>query len=107
MLNNLLTLHHSNTLNIYHNKKALYLLRAINHTMRLQMLELIDKKQKITVTEIYETLQLQQAVASQHLAVLRKAGFVCTKKESKFVYYTLNYNFINKFSKTVEQFFSE
>jgi DNA-binding transcriptional ArsR family regulator len=29
-------------------------------------------------------------VASQHLAILRKAGIVSTKREGKFIYYTIN-----------------
>ncbi len=99
---NTMLLHNAIELDIIKNKKALYILRAINHTLRLDILKLIDEKQKTTVTEIYETLKIQQAVASQHLAVLRRAGFVSTKKESKFVYYTLSYNFINHFSKTIE-----
>ncbi|MBA3675318.1 MAG: helix-turn-helix transcriptional regulator, partial [Chitinophagaceae bacterium] len=33
---------------------------------------------------------LEQSVASQHLAILRKAGIVSTKRESKFIYYTIN-----------------
>jgi DNA-binding transcriptional ArsR family regulator len=91
----------------FKNKKVLYILRAINHPLRLDILKLIDEKKKITVTEIYTTLEMQQAVASQHLAVLRRAGFVSTKKESKFVYYTLCYNFIEHFTKTVELMLSD
>lgn len=89
-------------LDVIKNKKALYILRAINHPLRLEILKLIDEKKQLKVTDIHTTLHLQQAVASQHLAVLRRAGFVSTKKESKFVYYTLSYNFINHFSKTIE-----
>ena len=89
-------------LDIIRNKKALYILRAINHPARLEILKLIDEKKQLKVTDIYTALHLQQAVASQHLAVLRRAGFVSTKKESKFVYYTLCYNFIEHFTKTVE-----
>jgi ArsR family transcriptional regulator, virulence genes transcriptional regulator len=93
-------------LNTLQNKKALYILRAINHLLRLEIIKLINEKKQITVTEIYTHLKISQAVASQHLAILRKAGFVCTKKESKFVYYMLSYHFINHFSKTIDAFFN-
>lgn len=89
------------------NKKALYLLRAINHPLRLKILKLIDDNKQMTVTRIYTELNMQQAVVSQHLAVLRRAGFLSTKKESKFVYYTLSYDFINHFSKTIKILFAE
>ncbi len=83
------------------NKKALHLLRAINHPLRLEIIKLIDVNKKMTVTQIFTSLNLEQAVASQHLAILRKAGFVGIKKESKYVYYSLSYNFTKHFTSTI------
>ena len=94
-------------LNTLQNKKALHILRAINHPLRLEMVKLIDEKKRMTVTEIYSHFKIEQAVASQHLAVLRRAGFVSTKKESKFVYYALSYNFISRFNTTIQMLFAE
>ena len=71
-------------------KKAALILRAINHKLRQQILKLIDENGKITVTDIYVKLRLEQSVASQHLAILRKAGFVKTEREGKYIYYTVN-----------------
>src|SRR6476620_6819256 len=71
-------------------KKASLILRAINHKLRQQILKLIDEQGKITVTEIYVKLRLEQSVASQHLAILRKAGFVNNDREGKFIYYSVN-----------------
>jgi len=71
-------------------KKASLILRAINHKLRQQILKLIDEQGKITVTEIYVKLRLEQSVASQHLAILRKAGFVRTERDGKFIYYAVN-----------------
>ncbi len=88
-------------------KKALYILRAINHPLRLQIIQLLNDKKTLTVTEIYQKLNIQQAIASQNLAVLRRAGFVKTKKESKYVHYMLSYKYFNHFSKNVNQLFEE
>ena len=71
-------------------KKAAVILRALNHKLRQQILKLIDENGKITVTDIYVKLRLEQSVASQHLAILRKAGFVKTTREGKFIYYSVN-----------------
>jgi DNA-binding transcriptional ArsR family regulator len=71
-------------------KKAALILRAINHKLRQQILKLIHQKSRITVTEIYVKLRLEQSVASQHLAILRKAGFVTTERDGKFIYYSVN-----------------
>lgn len=71
-------------------KKTAIILRAINHKLRLVILKLIGEREKITVTEIFQHLHLEQCVASQHLAILRKTGFVKTKREGKFIYYSVN-----------------
>jgi DNA-binding transcriptional ArsR family regulator len=94
-LRDISTLEHSieiNTLNInyYNIKKASLVLRSLNHKLRQQIIKLIHESEKLTVTEIYVKLRLEQSVASQHLAILRKAGIVSTKREGKFIYYTIN-----------------
>lgn len=71
-------------------KKAALILRALNHKLRQQILKLIDDNGRMTVTEIYVQLRLEQSVASQHLAILRKAGFVKTERDGKFIYYSIN-----------------
>jgi DNA-binding transcriptional ArsR family regulator len=70
---------------------AALVFRAINHKLRRQILTLLHEKKGIDVTSIYRRLGLEQSVASQHLAILRKAGIVTTKREQRFVYYSVNY----------------
>jgi DNA-binding transcriptional ArsR family regulator len=77
-------------------KKAALILRAINHKLRQQILKLIHQHGRITVTEIYVKLRLEQSVASQHLAILRKAGFVNTERDGKFIHYSVNYDRLNQ-----------
>ena len=87
----------------YHGiKKAALVLRALNHKLRQQLLKLIEEEQKITVTEIYVRLRLEQSVASQHLAILRKAGIVITQRDGKFIYYTVNHNRIDEIGQFVK-----
>jgi DNA-binding transcriptional ArsR family regulator len=83
-------------------KKAALILRAINHKLRQQILKLIDEQGRITVTEIYVKLRLEQSVASQHLAILRKAGFVNTDRDGKFIYYSVNTNRLEELNQFVE-----
>ncbi|WEK36615.1 MAG: metalloregulator ArsR/SmtB family transcription factor [Candidatus Pseudobacter hemicellulosilyticus] len=66
------------------------ILRALNHKLRQQILKLIDEHKRLTVTEIYVRLRLEQSVASQHLAILRRAGIVKTERDGKFIYYSVN-----------------
>src|SRR6476659_5643258 len=71
-------------------KKAALILRAVNHKLRQQMMRLLNQSGRMTVTEIYVKLRLEQSVASQHLAILRKAGYVQTVRDGKFIYYSVN-----------------
>ena len=80
-------------------KKTALILRAINHKLRQQILKLIEEQGKITVTELYLTLRLEQSVASQHLAILRKAGFVNTSRDGKFIYYSVNHDRLEELNK--------
>ena len=83
-------------------KKAALILRAVNHKLRQQILKQIDEQGKITVTELYVKLRLEQSVASQHLAILRKAGFVKTERDGKFIYYTVNATRLEELNQFVE-----
>lgn len=87
----------------YNVKKAALILRALNHKLRQQLIKLIEEKKKITVTEIYVQLRLEQSVASQHLAILRKAGILSTERDGKFIFYLLNNKRIEEVSKIVNE----
>lgn len=85
-------------------KKAALILRAVNHKLRQQMLKLIDENRKMTVTQLYLKLRLEQSVASQHLAILRKAALVKTVRNGKFIYYSINaerLETLNEFAKNL------
>lgn len=84
-------------------KKAALVLRAINHKLRQQILKQIDEQGRMTVTELYVKLRLEQSVASQHLAILRKAGFVKTDRDGKFIYYSVNANRMQELNQFVEE----
>ncbi len=82
-------------------KKSQMALRALNHKLRQLILSTIEKEGNITVTELYKKLRLEQAVASQHLAILRKADIVKTKREGKFIFYSVNFDRIKHIEKCV------
>jgi DNA-binding transcriptional ArsR family regulator len=84
-------------------KKAAMVLRSINHKLRQQIIKLLEEHQKMTVTDIYVKLRLEQSVASQHLAILRRAGIVRTNREGKYIYYSLNLHRIGEISGFIEE----
>ena len=84
-------------------KKAALTIRALNHKLCQQIVKLIDEKKSITVTELYVKMRIEQSVASQHLAILRRAGLVNTKRDGKTIHYTVNYSRINEVLKLAEK----
>jgi DNA-binding transcriptional ArsR family regulator len=84
-------------------RKAVLVLRAVNHKLRQRVIDLLEENERMTVTEIYIKLRLEQSVASQHLAILRKAGVVATDRYGKFIYYTLDKDRLNQISRLVEE----
>lgn len=83
-------------------RKAVLVLRAVNHKLRQRIIDLLDSGETMTVTDIYIKLRLEQSVASQHLAILRRAGVVITERQGKFIYYSLNNDRLDQISKLVE-----
>ena len=86
----------------YHSvKKAALILRSINHKLRQQIVQLINENGQMTITEIYIKLRLEQSVASQHLAILRKTQIVRTTREGKFIHYSINHDRLTEIDKFV------
>jgi len=82
-------------------KSAAMTLRAINHKLRQQIIKLLNENKTMKVTEIYVKLRLEQSVASQHLAILRRANVVITVRDGKFIHYSLNHDRIAAVAKFV------
>ena len=84
-------------------RKAVLVLRAINHKLRQRMINLLEENGSMTVTDIYVKLRLEQSVASQHLAILRRAGVVVTQRQGKYIYYSLNKDRLEQISGLIEE----
>jgi len=64
-------------------------LRAISHPMRIAIIDLLAQDSKLSVTEIYEKLNIEQATASHHLNILKNKGVLESKREGKKIFYSL------------------
>ena len=64
-------------------------LRAIAHPMRIAIIDLLTANPKLTVTQIYTRLNLEQATASHHLNILKNKGLLESKRDGKMIYYAL------------------
>lgn len=62
--------------------------KAFAHPTRLQMLDLIANGE-VGVTELQQQLGVSKANVSQHLAILKSAGVLATRRDGKQVYCSL------------------
>jgi ArsR family transcriptional regulator len=78
-------------------RPAVRLIKALAHPVRLNIIRVIHNNDGCAnVGEIYSALDLEQSIASQHLRVLRQAALVNTRRDRKFIYYSLDYDRIVK-----------
>jgi len=71
-------------------RRAARVLNAVNHPLRQKLIDMIRLNGEMSVTDIYVRMRMEQSVASQHLAILRRAGVVTTQREGKFIHYKID-----------------
>ena len=69
--------------------KPAEVLRSIAHPLRLAIIDLLHQNNQMSVTEIYEQLNIQQAVASHHLKILKGTNVVQVQRDGKSSRYSL------------------
>jgi len=65
------------------------ILKCLGHPLRLRILDLLEKNEECTVTEVHEALEVEQAVASQHLTNMRDKGILDRRKDGVHVIYSI------------------
>ncbi|HPD94472.1 MAG: helix-turn-helix transcriptional regulator [Bacteroidales bacterium] len=70
-------------------EQAANMLKAIAHPMRIAIISLLEKEGKLTVTQIHETLKIEQSTASHHLGILKDKGILSCKRDGKNTIYFL------------------
>ena len=86
-------------------KAAAEIIRALAHPLRLKIIQYLDTNAGVSVRSIYADLGIEQSVASQHLKILREAQIINPMRQGKFIFYTVNYNQVEKVNKIMCTFF--
>lgn len=73
------------------NEETIHLfLKALASEKRQQIMFLFKDHAQLTVNEIAQLLDIGQSTASEHLAVLKRAGLLSSEKKGKEVFYYPN-----------------
>lgn len=78
------------------------MLKTMGHTLRISIIKLLCDNKKLSVTEIFTALGVEQAVASHHLRLLKSAGIVAAKKDGKHSYYYISNAVIKKIFRLIK-----
>ncbi|WAL64570.1 metalloregulator ArsR/SmtB family transcription factor [Amycolatopsis cynarae] len=70
--------------------------KTLGHPARIRVLELLSEREH-AVAEMLADIGIEATNLSQHLAVLRRAGLVVTRKEGSTVFYSLTSPHIAEF----------
>jgi DNA-binding transcriptional ArsR family regulator len=82
------------------------MLKAMGNEQRLLILCLLVDHE-MNVSDLHAEIDLSQSALSQHLAVLREAGFVNTRREAQTVFYSLPNGPIKKVMQTLHKIYCE
>ncbi|RKZ77774.1 MAG: transcriptional regulator [Gammaproteobacteria bacterium] len=63
---------------------------VLSHPMRLRALILIKQVDELCVCELTHSLELAQPVISRHLAQLKEAGLLQSRRQGLWIYYRIN-----------------
>ncbi|MGQ1889507.1 ArsR/SmtB family transcription factor [Thermophagus sp. OGC60D27] len=72
-------------------ERAVGMLKAIAHPMRIAIISHLEDGKKLTVTEIHKLLNIEQSTTSHHLGILKDKGVLASKREGKNTYYFLKH----------------
>jgi DNA-binding transcriptional ArsR family regulator len=81
----------TSNINIKKLETAADILKTIAHPMRMAMISLLEGGKKMSVSEIHESLKIEQAVASHHLGLLKNKGILICQRNGKNCFYSLKH----------------
>lgn len=63
------------------------MLKCLGHPLRLRILNLLEERDECSVSEVQDVLEIDQAVCSQHLNLMRDKGILARRKEGVNAFY--------------------
>ena len=64
-------------------------MRAIAHPIRIAIVDLLNQDGPLSVTDIHTQLNIEQAIASHHLGILKNKGVLTSRRSGKKTIYML------------------
>jgi DNA-binding transcriptional ArsR family regulator len=65
-------------------------LKTIAHPVRLDIIKLLEKHDKLCVNDIVEHTKIEQSLLSHHLTKMKDRGILSSKREGKHIFYSIS-----------------
>ena len=88
-------------------ERAARKLRILTHPVRMSIIDLLMQNKGLTVSEIYNTLNIIQADASQHLTLLKEYGIIKKDRIDNKNVFLVNEKEYNKVLRLVDEVVKE
>jgi DNA-binding transcriptional ArsR family regulator len=82
---------------------AAEMLKALAHPMRIAIVDLLKNDNRLPVCDIFQKLDMEQAIASHHLRILKDRNIVESEREGKNIYYRLKYERLIQIVECIEK----
>ncbi|MCS5663716.1 MAG: metalloregulator ArsR/SmtB family transcription factor [Flavobacteriales bacterium] len=70
---------------------AASMLKVLGHPIRISIVELLEESPRMSVTEIFKALRIEQAIASHHLNTLKNKRVLSSERVGKNTYYSVSH----------------
>jgi len=77
------------TIDIKKLEHVAFILKTIAHPLRIAVIDLLTKNDKLCVNDICERLESEQSLTSHHLSNMKLKGILDSEREGKNIYYSL------------------
>jgi ArsR family transcriptional regulator len=70
-------------------EQAAETLKMLAHPQRLRLIEILEREGEVPVFALVEETEFAQAIVSQHLNLMRRAGLLCSERRGKEMWYSI------------------
>lgn len=75
--------------------------KILCHPVRYAIIIMLATHEKMTVTQIYKALSVDQAAASNHLKLMKECKVLDAQRNGKYIHYSINAKSLNKIAKVL------
>jgi len=78
-------------------------MKALSDETRLRIINILLQKEECCVCEVIQALDISQSRASHNLSILQNAGFLKTRRQGAWMFYSVDWQTANRYATFLSQ----